>query len=92
MAQRKGSLIGSMKAVAERVAAEPPPAAPIVTSRPDMGLMVTTAIHIPKRTLSLLRKVSIARADRNGGRPSVSALLADLAEEARERLEQELTD
>lgn len=89
MAQRRGSLIGSMKVVADQVAAEP--ASEVQTrGRPDMGEMVTTAIHVPKRTLSLLRRVAVARADRVGGRPSVSAVLADLAEEARERLEREL--
>ena len=90
MAQRRGSLIGSMKSIADQVAAEPP-ATPSSTGRSDLGAMTTTAIHIPKRTLSLLRRVSVARADRDGGRPSVSALLVDLAEEARERLERELT-
>ncbi|MBE7213016.1 MAG: hypothetical protein INR65_18545 [Gluconacetobacter diazotrophicus] len=92
MAQRRGSLIGSMKSIADQVAAEPPPAAPSTTGRPDLGAMTTTAVHIPKRTLSLLRRVSVARADRDGGRPSVSALLVDLAEEARERLERELAE
>lgn len=92
MAQRKGSLIGSMKAVADQVAAEPTPRAAAPTGRLDMGEMVTTAVHVPKRTLSLLRRVSVARADRNGGRPSVSALLVDITEEARERLERELMD
>ena len=92
MAQRKGSLIGSMKMIADQVATEPAPRVHTPGARPDMGEMMTTAIHIPKRTLSLLRKVSITRADRNGGRPSVSAVLVDLVEEARERLEREVMD
>lgn len=87
---RKGSLIGSMKAVADQVAAEP--AGRASTGRVDMGEMVTTAIHVPKRTLSLLRRVSIARADRLGGRPSVSAVLSELVEAAREHLERELME
>ena len=45
--------------------------------------MVTTAVHIPKATLSLLRRVAVARADKHGGRPSVSGVLVDLAERAR---------
>lgn len=90
MAQRRGSLIGSMKAVADQVAAEPVSTAP--AGAVDRHEMVTTAIHVPKRTLSLLRRVSVARADRVGGRPSVSAVLSELVEEARQRLEQELIE
>lgn len=51
--------------------------------------MVTTAVHIPKATLSLLRRVAVARADKHGGRPSVSGVLVGLAERARAELEQE---
>lgn len=82
MAQRKGSLVGLMKAADDQAKAE---AGPI---RPG-GEMVTTAVHIPKATLSLLRRVAVARADKHGGRPSVSGVLVDLAERARAELEQE---
>lgn len=86
MAQRKGSLIGSMKAAKEQAEAEAQdPAAP---GRPA-GEMVTTAVHLPKATLTLLRRVSIARADQRGGRPSVSGVLVELVERARAELEQE---
>lgn len=85
MAQRKGSLIGSMKAAAEQVEAEGQGDTPI---RPG-GEMVTTAVHIPKATLSLLRRVAVARADRHGGRPSVSGVLVDLVERARAELQVE---
>ena len=81
---RKGSLIGTMKAAAAQVAAADPEG-PI---RPE-GEMTTTAVHIPKATLSLLRRVAVARADKHGGRPSVSAVLVDLTERARAELEQE---
>ena len=83
---RKGSLIGSMKAAADQVRAET--AAGTAPVHPG-GEMVTTAVHIPKTTLSLLRRVAVARADRLGGRPSVSAVLVDLAERARAELEAE---
>lgn len=83
---RKGSLIGSMKAAKEQAEAEGQGAAQPV--RPT-GEMVTTAVHIPKATLSLLRRVSIARADQRGGRPSVSGVLVDLVERARAELERE---
>ena len=91
MAQRRGSLIGSMKAVADQVAAEPASTAP-TGGGVGKGEMVTTAIHVPKRTLSLLRRVSVARADRVGGRPSVSAVLSEPVEAARQQLEQELME
>ncbi len=84
MAQRKGSLVGLMKAADDQVKAE----ADTGPIRPG-GEMVTTAVHIPKATLSLLRRVAVARADKHGGRPSVSGVLVDLAERARAELEQE---
>ena len=86
MAQRRGSLVGLMKAADDQVKAEEQAdAGPI---RPG-GEMVATAVHIPKATLSLLRRVSVARADKHGGRPSVSGVLVDLAERGRSELESE---
>ena len=85
MAQRKGSLVGLMKAADDQVKAAGADAGPI---KPG-GEMVTTAVHIPKITLSLLRRVAVARADKHGGRPSVSGVLVDLAERARAELEGE---
>ena len=85
MAQRKGSLVGLMKAADDQVKAE---VADTSSIRPG-GEMVTTAVHIPKATLSLLRRVAVARADKHGGRPSVSGVLVDLAERARAELEAE---
>lgn len=83
---RKGSLIGSMKAAADQVQAETGQgAAPLHPG----GEMMTTAVHIPKATLSLLRRVAVARADRHGGRPSVSAVLVDLVERNKMELERE---
>ena len=88
MAQRRGSLIGSMKAAVEVVEAEAATAVIPRTALPA-GEMTTTAIHIPKATLSLLRRVAVSRADTQGGRPSVSAVLAELVERARVELEAE---
>ena len=51
---------------------------------------VTTAIHLPKRTLALLRRVAVERANQRGGRPSVSALITDLVEEMRPTLQNEI--
>ena len=42
--------------------------------------MVTTAIHIPKETHDLLRRVAVERAVDQGGRPSVSAVLTELVQ------------
>ena len=50
---------------------------------------VTSAIHVPKWVLALLRHVAVSRANRLGGRPSVSALITELVERHREELEQE---
>lgn len=89
MAQRRGSLVGAMKAAADQVTAEAQADAGPGPIRPG-GEMVTTAVHIPKATLSLLRRVAVARADRHGGRPSVSGVLVDLAERSRTELEDEV--
>lgn len=51
---------------------------------------VTTAIHIPRETLALLRRAAVERANRGGGRPSVSALIVDLVESQRARLQAEI--
>jgi len=50
---------------------------------------VTTAIHIPRRTLALLRNAAVGRANRTGGRPSVSGLITELVEQHRRDLEKE---
>lgn len=63
-----------MKAAVEEVEAEEPRTAAPQPVTQD-GPMTTRAIHIPKATLSLLRRVAVARADDRGGRPSVSAVL-----------------
>ena len=89
MAQRRGSLIGSMKAAVDVVEAEAATSAVIPRTALPPGEMTTTAIHIPKATLSLLRRVAVSRADSQGGRPSVSAVLAELVERARAELEAE---
>ena len=89
---RKGSLVESMKAAADVVEAEVTRPAAATRAPVPEGQMTTTAIHVPKATLSLLRRVAVARADDAGGRPSVSAVLVDLVERARKELEQEAAD
>ncbi len=51
---------------------------------------ITTAIHIPKQTWSLVRAVAFRRAQQSGGRVSVSRLIAGLIERHRPELEREL--
>jgi hypothetical protein len=60
------------------------------SSRPPVADdMVTTAIHVSKRVLALLRNAAVGRANRVGGRPSVSALATELVEKHRKDLEAE---
>jgi hypothetical protein len=51
---------------------------------------LTTAIHLPRATWSLLRAVAFKRAQTRGGRASVSSLLVELVERHRVELEQEV--
>ena len=83
---RKGSLIGTMKAAADQ--AEADVAVPGAVHRASAE-MTTTAVHIPKETLALLRRVAVERANLHGGRPSVSAVITELAEARRPDLERE---
>lgn len=53
---------------------------------------MTTAIHIPKETWSLLRRVAFRRAEAEGGRASVSKVLTDLVEHNRRAFEKELQE
>lgn len=62
------------------------------TPAPERRKMVTTAIIVPDPTFKLLRAAAFARAQRDGGRPSVSALIVELVEATRERLEAEAGD
>ena len=50
----------------------------------------TTGINLPIELWSLLNRVAFGRALRQGGRPSVSALLVELIERHRKELEKEL--
>lgn len=93
---RRGSLMSSVKAAADKVEAEaaaspPAPATGAAQRRfkHDEARMTTTAIHIPHEALALLRLVAVQRANREGGRPSVSAVLTDMVEQHRAELERE---
>lgn len=75
------------KAEVPAVRSEEPAAYETAADKPDM---TTTAVHLPKATLALLRRVAVERANRHGGRPSVSAVLVALVEGQRAALEAEL--
>jgi hypothetical protein len=51
---------------------------------------LTTAIHIPRATWELLRRVAFYRAEKCGGRSSVSSLITSLVESHREDMEKEV--
>ncbi len=50
---------------------------------------VTSAYRFPRELYNLLRAVSFRRAQERGGRPSVSAILMELAERHRDELVEE---
>jgi hypothetical protein len=50
----------------------------------------TTGINLPLELWSLLNRVAFNRALKRGGRPSVSAILVELIEKHRKKLEEEL--
>jgi hypothetical protein len=50
----------------------------------------TTSMNLPFQTWVLLNKVAFERCKRNGGKASVSALLADLVHRHQKELEREL--
>jgi hypothetical protein len=56
----------------------------------ESGETITTAIHIPRDTWSLLRAVAFRRAQDQGGRSSVSKLVTELVERHRGELEHEI--
>ena len=64
----------------------PPKPAPEQSERTH----VTSGINLPVEIYQLLNRVAFSRSLKNGGRPSVSALLVDLVQRHRKELEKEL--
>ena len=64
----------------------PPKPAPEQSERTH----VTSGINLPVEIYQLLNRVAFNRSLKNGGRPSVSALLVDLVQRHRKELEKEL--
>lgn len=54
------------------------------------GKYITTAVHLPKATHDLLKRVANERSIKQGGRTSVSKLLAEIVEAQRSTLEAEI--
>ena len=73
--------------MAKKLIANTKPKAQEAESPPET---ITTAIHIPKHTWTLLRAVAFHRAQEHGGRASVSRVIAMLAEDRRAELEREV--
>lgn len=59
------------------------------TDEPDNHEMQTTAVHLTKEMWQLLRKVAFRRAEKTGGRSSVSSVVRKLIEAHRHELEDE---
>ncbi len=83
---KRTSLV-DMHRIVEKAAGEV--STPTAAQAPD-NEMVTTAVHLPRRSLALLRRVAVERANRYGGRPSVSALITEIIESQRGKLEAEI--
>lgn len=66
------SLIAGAKAAAQEAEKLPPQAATMTED------YTSSTIHLPKALLRKLRDAANARADRIGGRPSVSAVVVDI--------------
>ncbi len=64
------------------------------SAEPETGSVstakTTTTVHLPDDTLRLLRAVAAARMVSQGGRPSVSRVVAELVEARRADLEAEI--
>lgn len=73
---------------AVRLAAQPKPGARKSASKtPATADTLTTAIHIRRDHWELLRRAAFARAENTGGRASVSAVITELVESNRAKLE-----
>jgi hypothetical protein len=61
------------------------------TKKPkEIRAIVTTTISLPKKTLTLLRRVALVRAEKEGGRNSVSRVIQSLVSDRQAELMAEL--
>ncbi len=90
MAGKRSALTAENLVVPKQDQAEDAPAATTSTRRTTASAgMAITSIHLPRELLTLLRFASINRADRHGGRPSVSDVIRDWLERHRDEIEDE---
>ncbi|HXJ42835.1 MAG TPA: hypothetical protein VNH18_26370 [Bryobacteraceae bacterium] len=68
---------------------KPPAKAPANPTKTKIAYK-TSGINVPCDIWALLNRVAFERAKERGGRPSVSALLVDLVQQNRKKLENEL--
>ena len=103
MAPRQKMSVADFRKDLDKTKAEPPKAfepelAPpvkhatpkIKKPEPEKVVMQTTAVNLPREMLNTLRLVAANRANRHGGRASVSKLIADVMTERLPELEKEL--
>ena len=57
------------------------------TAAPAPDRMRITSAHLPRELLRLLRIAAAERADRHGGRPSVSAVIVDVLQRHRDEIQ-----
>ena len=79
---KRANLLDNMRVVPKAAEAD-------VTATPPESMRITS-IHLPRELLRLLRIAAAERADRHGGRPSVSAVVVDVLERHRDEIEAEL--
>ena len=85
MAAKRPSTLDALKLAAST---KPGTAPKAKATAPTSGSL-TTAIHIRREHWDLLRRVAFARAQASGGRASVSAVIGDLVEANRGKLERD---
>jgi len=91
MAGKRSALTAENLVVPKQDQAEDTPPATTSTTRRTTASagMAITSVHLPRELLRLLRLASIDRADRHGGRPSVSDVIRDVLERHRDEIEDE---
>lgn len=92
MAKRPNSLKALSDPAAVAIAAKAAVSAGTASDVPAIDPLTGSAISLRKSVWKLLRRVAEARSEREGGRPSVSNVIATLIDKHRAELEAELND
>ena len=82
MAAKRGTLTAEGLVVTKQGQATETP-----STATEPAAMAITSVHLPRDLLAALRMAAIKRADRHGGRPSVSAVIRDVLERHRYEIE-----